>query len=149
MPQAPTHPDQNQGTRQPSEIETIVRKVGLLHLLGGLLGLFGPAVKGNDDRGLINTEPGLFLGVVAVNGPHALLHVLFGAIGLRASRNADTARRYLRVSSVFFGVFAAIGWQRFGFERGVHRIGIFAVDGWGNLGHTLLSVFGFAISTGK
>lgn len=106
-------------------------------------------MTGNDDDGLVNTEPGLFLGTVAVNGPHALLHVLFGLAGLRASRDPDSARRYLLASGAFFGAFAAVGWRRFGFERGVHPIGIFAVDGWGNLGHAILSAIGWATAAGE
>ena len=47
----------------------------------------------------------------------------------------------MRFSAIFFGVFAAIGWRQFGFERGVHMIAGLAVDGWGNLDHILLSVF--------
>ena len=133
-------------TRRPSEDETVVRRFGALHIFAGLLGLVGPAVEGNDD-GLVNIAPGLFLGRVAVNGPHALLHVLVGLVGLRASRDADSARRYLLASSAFFGAFAAVGWRRFGFERGVHRIGVFAVDGWGNLGHTIISAASLMLGT--
>ena len=146
MTRAPTLPDQRAEPRQPPDVETVVRRFGVVHTFAGLLGLFGPAVEGNDDHGLVNTEPGLFFGVVSVNGPHALLHLLFGVAGLRASRDADSARRYLQVSTVFFGVLAAVGWQRFGFERGVHRIGVLAVDGWGNLGHTILCAISFLAS---
>lgn len=134
-------------TRRPSGNETAVRRFAVLHTFAGLLGLVGPAVEGNDDDGLVNTASGLFLGRVAVNGPHALLHVLVGLLGLRASRDADSARRYLLASSAFFGAFAAVGWRRFGFERGVHRIGVFAVDGWGNLGHAIISAAGLLLGT--
>lgn len=127
--------------RKPSEIRSVARKFGALNVLAGLLGLVGPAVKGNDDGGLLNTKPGLFLGVVAVNGPHALLHVLFGALGVEASRDAASARQYMGFGAAFFGLFAAVGWRKFGFERGVHMIGGLAVDGWGNFGHALLSTF--------
>ena len=146
MSRTATHQDQRRESSEQSSVESVVRRVGAIHVFAGLLGLLGPAVEGNDDRGLVNTEPGLFLGVVTVNGPHALLHVLAGAVGLRASRDADSARRYLRASSVFFGALAAVGWRRFGFERGVHRIGVLAVDGWGNLGHTIISAVSLYLS---
>lgn len=126
---------------RPTEIQTIVRRFAALNVLAGLLGLVGPAVWGNDDDGLINTEPGLFLGVVAVNGPHALLHVLFGGLGLLASRDAELAHKHMKLNAAFFGTFAAVGLRRFGFERGVHMIAGLAVDGWGNLGHAVVSAF--------
>lgn len=129
------------GVRQLSETQTVVRKFGILNLLGGLLGCVDPAVKDNDDGGLINTNPGLFLGIVAVNGPHALLHVLFGVLSLRASRGAESARKYMELSAIFFGAFAVIGWQRFGFERDIHMIAGLAVNGWENLTHILFFTF--------
>lgn len=125
---------------EPSEIQSVVRRFGAVHVFAGLLGLVGPAIEGNDDSGLINLKPGLFLGVVAVNAPHALLHVLFGVLGVKASRDAGSARRYTEFSAAFFGLFAAVGWRKFGFERGVHMIWGLAVDGWGNLGHVLISI---------
>lgn len=132
---------QQMSNRRSSEIQTVVWKFGVLNILVGLLGLVGPAVKGNDDRGLINTKPGLFLGKVAVNGPHAVLHVLFGGLGLQASQDAASARRYLEFGAIFFGAFAAIGWRQFGLERGIHMIAGLAVDRWGNIGHILISAF--------
>lgn len=127
--------------RKSWNVQSVVRKFGALNILAGLLGFVGPAMKGNDESRLINVRPGLFLGVVAVNGPHALLHVLFGALGVKASRDATSARQYMGFGAVLFGLFAAVGWRKFGFERGVHMIGGLAVDGWGNLGHTLISAF--------
>ena len=123
------------------EIQPVVQKFGAVHILGGLLGFVGPAVWGNDDD-FVNVEPGLFLGRVAVNGPHALLHVLFGVLGVRASRDAESARRYMGLNAVFFAALAAVGWRRFGFERGIHMMGGLAMDGWGNLGHGIISAFG-------
>lgn len=121
-------------------VETLARQFGVGHVVPGLLGLAGPLVFANDDDGLVNTEPGLFLGVVAVNGYHALLHVAVGVLGLLSSRSSDASQTYLGASAVLFGTMAAAGWSRFGFERGIHVMGPFAVDGWGNLGHAMLAV---------
>lgn len=134
--------ERSTATRRTSSVTDSVRRFGFVHAFAGLAGLVGPAVEGNDDDGLVNTEPGLFLGAVAVNGPHALLHVLWGLVGLHASRDEESARRHARLSAVLFGALAAAGWRRFGFERGVHRIGVLAVDGWGNLGHAVVSALG-------
>lgn len=119
-----------------------VRRFGVVHVIAGLLGLVGPLVWGNDDSGLVNTESGLFLGEIAVNGPHALFHVTWGLLALGASDDEASARRHAGLSAVVFGALAAVGIKRFGFQRGVHRIGAFAVDGWGNLGHAIISALG-------
>lgn len=134
--------DRQRAYERPAAIQTVVRRFGVLHVLAGLLALLGP-VEGNDDRGLVNTEPGLFLGVVAVNGRHALLHILYGTLSVRAGRDAESARRFAGVGGVFFAALAAVGWRRFGFERGVHVVAGLAVDGWGNLGHALIAAFNF------
>lgn len=141
---ARTRPNEQQmSNRQSSEIQTVARKFGALMVSVGLLSFVGPLVRDNNDDGLVNTEPGLVLGEFAINGPHSLLHVLVGLLGLRASRDSGSARKYMGFSAIFFGAFAVMGWRQFGFERGVHMIGGFAVDGWANLAHTVISVFSF------
>lgn len=141
MSRASTLPSRSQHgkTGRSDDVEAVVRRFGAIHLFAGLLGLVGPAVWGNEDRGRITTDSGYFLGWIAVNGPHALMHVLIGLLGLGASREADSSRLYLLANGAFFGALAAVGWRRFGFERGVHPVGPLAVDGWGNLGHTIIS----------
>lgn len=134
--------DRQAATRESPDVRATARHYGALNLLAGLLGLVGPLVWENDDEGPVNVESGLFLGLIAVNGPHAALHALHGLHGLSASRDAESARRYMGLSAVFFAVFAAVGIRQFGFERGVHSIAGLAVDGWGNLGHLVLSAFG-------
>lgn len=123
-----------------TEIRRTVRKFGALNVIAGLLTLFGPAVEGTDD-GLVNTGPGLFAGTVAVNPLHSSLHLLFGVLGVAASRDAESSRRYVGLSALLFGALAAVGIGRFGFERGVHEIAGLAVGGWGNFGHAVLSAF--------
>ena len=147
MSEPHTNPDEPRYSAdgQSFEIRSVVRKFAAVHIVGGLLGFVGPAVWGNDDD-LVNVKPGLFLGRVAVNGPHALLHVLFGVLGVRASRDAELARRYMGLNTTFFAALAAVGWRRFGFERGIHVMGGLAMDGWGNVGHAVISAFGlFAV----
>lgn len=132
-------------SEHPSGVRSAAYTLGVLNALAGMLGLVGPLVWYNDDDGLVNTEPGLFLGLVAVNGRHALLHVLNGLVGVLVSWRPDSARRYLGVSGTFWGAFAAIGWRSFGFRRGIHALDGLAVDRWGNVGHTLLSGVCFVV----
>lgn len=116
----------------------LVRPYAAGHVAAGLLGLVGPLVEGNDDR-IVNVEPGLFLGAVAVNGRHAMLHVCYGLLGLPASRDRRTARGYLGLGAALFGALAAVGFRRAGFERGVHLVMGMAVDVWGTLAHAGLA----------
>lgn len=127
-----------------SRAETVARRLGLFNVVAGLLGLVGPAIENDDDR-LVNKDPGRFLGLVAVNRRHALLHVFNGLLGLRASRDRSSARQYLKRSGAFWTTFAVVGWRAFGFEPGIHMLAGLAVDRWGNLGHTVLS--GVCLST--
>ncbi|MFC6826762.1 DUF4383 domain-containing protein [Halopelagius fulvigenes] len=122
-------------------VQTVAREFAALNFAAGLLTMVGPTVE-NDDDGLVNTDPGLFLGAVAVNGRHSMLHVTYGAVGLLACRTEASARAYLGLGGVLFAGLFAAGWRAFGFERGVHLVMGMAMDGWGNLAHALLAAFG-------
>ena len=126
-----------------SDIQTGARGIGVLNALIGIIGFAGPAVKGNDDRGLINMKPGLFLGLVAVNAGHNLLHIMFGVLGVQASRNAESSYQYMGFCTAFFGLFSAAVWKEVKFDRDIHIIGGVAMNWWANLGHILLSAFSF------
>lgn len=147
MSEVPMHAETAQQSAETGsfDVRSAARAFALLHLAGGLLTLFGP-VTNNDSESLVNSEPGLFLGLVAVNRRHSMVHLLLGTVGLVASRDATSARRYMCVGTLLFGTLAAVGWRRFGFESGIHMIAGIAVDRWGNIGHTLLSGMGlFAV----
>jgi hypothetical protein len=137
-----TDPSGTDRERRPPGIRHLVGLFGALNVAGGLLGLLGPAVWENDDGGFVNWETGRFLGLVVVNGPHATLHLLTGVLGLRAASDAGSARRYVGLVTAFFGAMAATGWQRFGFDPGVHEMGPVALDRWANVGHALVALLG-------
>lgn len=44
-------------------------------------------------------KPGLFLGVIAINARHNLLHIVVGALGVQASRDATSSRQYMGFSA--------------------------------------------------
>lgn len=138
------HPDEKSRTegRQLPSVDTAAKRFSAVNVVVGLLGFVGPVIWGNDDDGLINTEPGLFLGEFAINGPHALVHVIYGLLGLAFVRDTASARRFMGSSALFWGAMAAMGWRAFGLERGVHMVMGLAIDGWANVGHALFSVFG-------
>lgn len=74
--------------------QTATRVFGAVNFLIGVLGLFGPAVTGNDDR-LINVEPGHLLGGAVINWRHALLHAAYGDLGLEMGRRFRPSRLFM------------------------------------------------------
>ena len=67
---------------------------------------------------------------LALNGWHAVLHLLPGLVGLVAYRSAVAARAYLATAAVAYLV--AVGW---GVADGTNAYGVVAVDAGGNLLH--------------
>lgn len=122
-------------------IEKATSAFGALNLLIGAAGLTGPAVWGNDDRA-VNIRPGKLLGVVAINAPHALLHVGVGAAALAASRDADLARRFMGAESALFAALAVIGTAHVRNEPGIHVVMGMAIDRMGNGIHAAWTAFG-------
>lgn len=141
-PREDSEPSATTRERRGSGIRRRVRLFGVSNVAAGLLGLLGPAVWDNDDDGLLNWEPGRFLGLVVVNGPHATLHLSTGLVGLLAGTGDRSSRRYVQLVAGFFGALAAAGVRRFGFEAGGHEIGPLAVDRWANVGHALVALLG-------
>jgi hypothetical protein len=125
-------------TGQSDDVETAARRFGALNLVAGLLGFVGPLVWGNDDD-LVNVAPGQFLGKIAVNGRHAAIHALYGALGLAMGRDEKSARRYMGLGALLFGVLSAAGWRSFAFEPGLHVMRGIAMDRWANVAHGVLA----------
>lgn len=67
-----------------------------------MLGFFGPAVTGNDER-LINIKPGHLLGVAAINWLYALLHASYGILGLKIGQRSWSSRAFMGLSAAFWG----------------------------------------------
>lgn len=118
----------------------MVRRFGAMHVLAGLLTLVEPAVTDNDamdsstpNRGCSSTSSQstgdtrycTWCSASSVWEPAGTQNWLAGVSG-RTRSSPGVRRRRL---------------ARFGSERGVHLIAGIAVDGWGNLGHTLLAAF--------
>ena len=67
---------------------------------------------------------------LALNGWHAVLHLVPGIVGLLACRSAVTARAYLAAAATTY--LAAVAW---GVADGANAFGLVAVDTGGNLLH--------------
>ena len=84
---------------------------GIIYLLIGLLGLI-PAFLSppTSDPGVaIDTLHGNLLGIFPVNIVHTLVHLLFGAWGIAASRSSDGARAFSRVAGITFAILTVMG----------------------------------------
>jgi uncharacterized protein DUF4383 len=114
---------------------------GFVNLLIGIVGFIGPLVFGGGG-GLINTGTGLILGVIAINPPHALLHLLYGLLGIVASRNDQWSIAWSWGVVVGFGLLALGGWLLYGFSPGIHDLASLAIDAQGNLLHSVWALLG-------
>ena len=86
---------------------------GLGFLLFGILGFVPGAthMHHEDEPGLIVEGPGHgnLLGLFHVNLLHNIVHLLFGVLGLAASRAYGTARGYARLVAVSYVLLAVMG----------------------------------------
>ena len=115
----------------------------IVNLVIGVAGYIGPLVIGNED-GLININPGMLLGLIAINWLHASLHLIYGLLGLWARSDSGRSRAYLGLGAVIFGVMAVMGILSFGFEPGIHLVMGMALDAQGNVIHILWFLFTLA-----
>jgi hypothetical protein len=77
--------------------------VGAIFLLVGILG-FVPGITTDYDRLAFAgpTSDAKLLGLFEVSVLHNLVHILFGIVGLAASRTAAVARQYLLIGGVVY-----------------------------------------------
>lgn len=112
----------------------------IVNLVIGVAGYIGPLVTGNDD-GLININPGMLLGLVAINWLHAGVHLIYGLLGLWARSEVGRSRAYMGVGVALFGVMALMGTLSFGFEPGIHMVMGMSIDAQGNVIHLIWFLF--------
>ena len=86
---------------------------GIVFLLVGICGFIPAFLRqpaGHEDHALTVTAfEGYLFGLFHVNVLHSLVHVLFGVIGLAASRRFDSARLYARIVAIAYGILAVLG----------------------------------------
>jgi hypothetical protein len=83
---------------------------GIVFLLVGLAGFVPGVVQdhGNADVG-VTAGLGLLLGLFPVNVLHNLVHLLFGAWGLAASRSTRASVGYAKSVAVIYAIFVVMG----------------------------------------
>ncbi|HEV8191435.1 MAG TPA: DUF4383 domain-containing protein [Ktedonobacterales bacterium] len=100
--------------------------LGAVLLLVGALG-FIPALA----------PDGNLLGIFAIDGPHNVVHILSGVVGLAAGFAAGS--RYARLYALVFGIVYA-GVTIVGFIQGTTVLGIIPINLADNLLHMLIAV---------
>ena len=100
--------------------------LGAVLLLVGILG-FVPALVTN----------GNLLGIFAIDGPHNIVHILSGVVGLAAGFAAGS--RYARLYALVFGIVYAVV-TIVGFIQGTTVLGIIPINLADNLLHTAIAI---------
>jgi hypothetical protein len=122
--------------------------VGAVLVVAGIIGFFYEAsfATGNE---IVSDD---VFGLLAVNGWHNIVHILFGLLGLALAGNTDSARFYCLFSGVVYLVLAI--WGFLVVDNGIgDLISLVPVNNEDNVLHLILSLTGFAAAfatpTGK
>ncbi len=92
-------------------IRSAARGLSLFYLLTGTLSRIPPLVvrSPEDDELVIDALGGKLFGLFPSNAVHAVAHVLYGALGLRAARSHSGALRYSQLTAAGDGLLALLG----------------------------------------
>lgn len=83
---------------------------GVVFLLAGLSGFFPAPIPPDAPPLVINMNHGLALGLFPVNILHNIVHLLFGVLGIAASRGAGmSARGYFQVVAAAYLLLVILG----------------------------------------
>ena len=81
-------------------VQRVAQIFGIVFLIVGVVGFFS---------GSMSMAEGLLLGLFPVNVIHNVVHLLFGAWGLAASRSFGGAKTYAQIAGVIYVVLAIVG----------------------------------------
>ena len=89
---------------------TMAMVFGVVFLLAGLSGFFAAPPPPDAPPLTIDHGHGLALGLLPINTLHNIVHLLFGVLGIAASRGAVmAARQYFQVVAVSYALLAVLG----------------------------------------
>jgi hypothetical protein len=113
--------------------------VGAVLVVAGILGFFYEASFATGDSIVADDV----FGLLAVNGWHNVVHILFGLLGLALAGNNESARFYCLFSGVVYLVLTIWGFAVV--DNGIgDLIGLVPVNNEDNVLHLILSLTGFA-----
>jgi hypothetical protein len=112
--------------------------VGAVLVIAGIIGFFYSAsfATGAADVG-VDTDT--VFGILAVNGWHNVVHILFGLIGLAAAGTYASARAYALIFGIVYLALAIWGWV----DSDSILVGLIPVNDEDNVFHLVLSLLGF------
>ena len=91
-------------------LSTAAMVFGIVFALAGIAGFFATPPPPGSPPLVVEHGHGLALGLFPVNTLHNLVHLLFGVLGLAASRGAImSARAYLQVVAVAYALLVLLG----------------------------------------
>ena len=124
---------------------TMAMIFGVVFVLAGLSGFFPSPPPADAPPLTVEHGHGLALGLLPINTLHNVVHLLFGVLGIAASRGAVmAARQYFQVVAVAYGLLTVMGlfpatYTTFGL------VPIWGNDVWFHAALTLVAAyFGFA-----
>lgn len=83
---------------------------GVVFVLGGLSGFFPSPPPADAPPLRLEHGHGLAMGLLPINTLHNVIHLLFGVLGIAASRGAImAARQYFQVVAVSYGLLTIMG----------------------------------------
>jgi arginine exporter protein ArgO len=86
-------------------VQTVARLVGIVFLIVGIAG-FIPGLTSNYDKlgaaGM--SSMAMLLGIFQVSVLHNIVHLLFGIVGVAASRSAGASKRFLIIGGIVYAV---------------------------------------------
>lgn len=89
-------------------VQKVVALFGVVFLIVGVLGLLAPSGAGMHMNASLDQYPKL-LGLFPVNLAHNFVHLLFGGLGLAASRTFGASVTYAKAGGIIYLVLAALG----------------------------------------
>jgi hypothetical protein len=113
--------------------------IGAVLVVAGIIGFFYEASFATGDS-VVSDD---VFGLLAVNGWHNVVHILFGLLGLALAGNVQSARFYCLFSGVVYLVLTIWGFAVV--DDGIgDLIGLVPVNTEDNILHLILSLTGFA-----
>ena len=89
---------------------TMALVFGVVFLLVGLIGFFAAPPPLDAPPLQVEHGHGLALGLFPINTLHNIVHILFGVLGIAASRGAIlAARKYFQIVAVSYGLLVVLG----------------------------------------
>lgn len=114
--------------------------VGIVFIALGIAGFVPALVHPAAGGALAMDEHGMLLGLFPVNGPHNVVHLLFGIWGLAASRSLGGALTYARAVAIVYAMLTLMGFVPY-LGDGFGYLPLYGNDIWLHLGLAAIGAY--------